>query len=71
MALVEAFHEGGGHGRYQAPWAAMGAHPEREGRGKGKEERGALLGGGGMGAIARALGARPCFSPPFGPLFMR
>jgi hypothetical protein len=36
MALVDAFHGGGGHGRVQARWPAMGARSEREGRAKGK-----------------------------------
>jgi hypothetical protein len=50
-ALVEAFHEGGGHDRAQAKWTATGAHSEREGRGNGKGERGTARGaaGGAMG----------------------
>jgi hypothetical protein len=49
-SLFEGFHEGDGHGRAQAPWPAMGAHPEREGRGKGKGERGDATRGAPWGA---------------------
>jgi hypothetical protein len=56
MSLVEAFLGAGGHGRAQAPWSAMGAHLEWEGRGGGRR------GGGWGGTMGEAIGGARCRS---------